>query len=264
MPNPKESDAAASHQSVERAFAVLNLLANGPLRVGEIAEALDLGQSTTSRLLLTLERSGFVTREQKIGGYGLGPSILRLGGAAANQSRIHRVSRVLAQSLAHEHGAIVSVAVRVENQIQYIVSLQGGGQVKPITMLGQFNPLHATALGKSLLLGVDRDTAVELAQPLTRLTVNTITTAEELIEQLDRAADTGYTVEIEELALGRACIAAPIRDADGSIVAAVSVAGSLRFLQPATREREWGDIAIEAADTISSHLGYIADGSMGV
>lgn len=226
------------------------------MRGGELADAVSLGPSTVSRLMLTLERAGFVTREERGGAYSLGPTVLMLGGAAANQSRIHRASRVLVQGLAHEYGAGFNVGIRAGSQMQYIVSLQGGAQVKPITMLGQYSPLHATALGKSLLLGVHADELEELVSPLPTYTVHTLGNIQALAEQLTEARVTGFTTEHEELALGRACVAAPVRDETGEIVAAVSVSGSVRALDLKNRLEEWGGIVIEAADSISINLGF--------
>lgn len=254
--NQPMSEAGGSHQSVERALLALQCLAEGPMRGGELADAVSLGPSTVSRLMLTLERAGFVTREERGGAYSLGPTVLMLGGAAANQSRIHRASRVLVQGLAHEHGVGFNVGIRAETQMQYIVSLQGGAQVKPITMLGQYSPLHATALGKALLLGVPEDDREALVAPLTSYTVHTLVTTQALTDQLETAQREGYTTEHEELALGRACVAAPVRDETGHIVAAVSVSGSVRTLDLQHRLSEWGAIVIEAADSISINLGF--------
>ena len=235
----------------------LDLLAVGPMRVGELAEALGLVQSTTSRLMLTLERAGYVARTARSGAFELGPMVLKLGGSAANQNRVHRASRVLAQHLAHEYGVGVNVASRAGKQLQYLVSLQGGAQVVPVTLLGQFSPLHATALGKSLLLGVPERQREELVTPMTRYTAKTLTTFEALDEELAQAFLDGFTHEIEELALGRACFAAPVRDESGDIVAAVSVSGSVRAMDPTQRRGEWGAIVVEIADAISTNLGFL-------
>ncbi|MFV0406380.1 MAG: IclR family transcriptional regulator [Propioniciclava sp.] len=254
--NQQIPETGGSHQSVERALLALQCLADGPMRGGELADAVSLGPSTVSRLMLTLERAGFVTREERGGAYSLGPTVLLLGGAAANQSRIHRASRVLVQGLAHEYGVGFNVGIRAGTTMQYMVSLQGGAQVKPITMLGQYSPLHATAMGKALLLGVPADERAELVTPLTAYTVNTVQTMAALADQLEEAATTGYTTEREELALGRACVAAPIRDESGHIVAAVSASGSMRALNLSERLAEWSGIVIEAADAISINLGF--------
>jgi DNA-binding IclR family transcriptional regulator len=76
--------------------------------------------------------------------------------------------------------------------------------------------------------------------------------------ELDDARARGYAMEVEELALGRACVAAPIRDREGAVVAAISVSGSLSALDLGNRRDELAQVVIETADTVSTALGYTA------
>jgi DNA-binding IclR family transcriptional regulator len=122
-------------------------------------------------------------------------------------------------------------------------------------LLGQTNPLHATGLGKCLLLGCDPR---EVLGDLVAFTARTVTSLSALEAELDEARARGYAMEVEELALGRACVAAPIRDRDGAVVAAISVSGSLSALDLGNRRDELAQVVIEAADTVSTALGYTA------
>ncbi|GAB3451769.1 IclR family transcriptional regulator [Actinophytocola sediminis] len=254
---------SGNNQSVERAAQLLRALADAGhtrVRASDLATAAGLGLSTATRLLATLEALDFVERDPSTALYRLGPLALRVGGAAANQSPVHREARQVAQDLAARLGLGVNVARRHDDQLVYLINAEGRLAPRSFTLLGQSNPLHATGLGKCLLLGLSAEQRRALLGDgeLTAFTARTVTSSRALDAELAQALARGYATEIEELALGRACIAAPIRDREGAVVAAVSVSGSLSALDLGTRRDELAQIVIETADTISTALGYTA------
>ncbi len=253
---------AGNNQSVEKATAVLSAFAAGaPMRVADVARAAGLGQSTASRLLATLESRGFVERDE-IGLYHLGPVLITLAGAAVNSHPVHRVSRQPAQHLAASLGLGANVAVRRDDELFYLCNFEGSLAPKSFTLMGQRNPLHATGLGKALLSGLPPAQRRQLLPELHRFTERTITDHEALDGSIDQIKTSGYVTEVEELALGRACVAAPILDRDGNVVAALSVSGPLSALALPVRERSIADTMIETADSISSGLGYLGPSSV--
>lgn len=252
---------SGNNQSVERAAQLLRALADAGhtrVRASDLASAAGLGLSTASRLLATLESLGFVERDPVTSLYRLGPLALRVGGAAANQQPVHREARQVAQSLAARLGLGVNVARRHGDRLVYLINAEGELAPRSFTLLGQTNPLHATGLGKCLLLGCPAGERDELLGELTAFTARTITDRGALEAELDEVRARGYAMEVEELALGRACVAAPIRDREGAVVAAISVSGALSALDLANRRDELAQIVIETADTVSTALGYTA------
>lgn len=252
---------SGNNQSVERAARLLDVLADaghGRMRASDLAEAAGLGISTTSRLLGTLESLGLVERDQVSSLYRLGTLALRIGGAAANQQPVHREARQVVQNLAARLGLGVNVARRDGNRLVYLLNAEGELAPRSFTLLGQGNPLHATGLGKCLLLGCTADQRRDLLGELTAFTARTVTSVRAIEAELDEVRARGYATEVEELALGRACVAAPIRDRAGAVVAAVSVSGSLSALDLGNRRDELAQIVIETADTVSTALGYTA------
>jgi len=246
----------STNQSVEKAALVLAAFSSGtPLRVADVARAVDLGQSTTSRMLATLETTGFVERDE-LGLYHLGPTLITLAGAAVNAHPVHRVSRQPAQQLAASLGLGANVAVRRGDVLFYLCNFEGRRAPRAFTLMGQTNPLHATGLGKALLSGLSAVRRRELLPELQRFTERTITDHEALDEAIVQIAVQGVTGEVEELALGRGCLAAPILDRHGTVAAAISVSGPLSALDLAHRQKELSDALIETADAISSALGY--------
>jgi DNA-binding IclR family transcriptional regulator len=249
------------NQSVERAAAVLRVFTTGrpELRASDVARMTGLGTSTASRLLTTLEALDYVERDPFSGLYRLGAGVLALAGAAVNEHPVHRAGRQVAQLLAHESGLGANLAVRRGATVFYLCNFEGAQAPKSYTMLGQTNPLHATGLGKCLLTGLDADARRSLLpDPLPAYTDHTITAADALDAELDLVVRRGYGTEVEELALGRACVAAPVRGAAGEVVGALSVSGPLSAIDVEHRTAELGRMVIEAADQISVALGYLS------
>lgn len=247
-----------NNQSVERAAVILSAFLDGrDLRVSDVARHAGLGQSTASRLLATLESIEFVERDPISGLYRLGPALVTLAGVAINSHPVHREARQRAQDLAAALGLGANVAVRRHDALFYLCNFEGKIAPRSYVLIGQRNPLHATGLGKCLLLGLSPDERRELLPDLARYTPSTITDHATLDTELDAVRQRGYATEVEELALKRACIAAPILDHSGTVAAALSISGPLSALDLSGRERDLATIVIEAADAISTGLGYL-------
>lgn len=245
---------AGTNQSVERAAAVLRAFTGpGALRVTEVAKLAGLRQSTASRLLSTLEQAGFVERDAD-GQYRLGADLITLAGVALNGHPVHHAARQRAQSLAATTGLGANVAVRRGDHAFYLCNFEGHLAPRSFALTGRRNPLHATALGKSLLLGVEgrRD----LLGDLERYTPRTITDHDVLTAAIEQVAWQGYSTETEELSLGRSCLAAPLRDRTGRVVAALSLSGPSSVVDLPGREHELSRLVVETADAINSQLGH--------
>jgi DNA-binding IclR family transcriptional regulator len=251
---------AGNTQSVERAFTVLRAFSSGrpELRMSDVAKATGLGVSTASRLLATLEAAGFVDRDPVSGLYRLGLDTVTLGGAVLNAHPVHREARQTAQNLAADYGLGANVAVRRDDRLFYLLNFEGKLAPRSYVLVGQRKPLHATGLGKSLLTGLTAADRRELLpeSSLVSFTPSTLVSHDALDVAIDEVIARGYATEIEELAFSRACVAAPIRDMTGEVVAALSVSGPLSAIDLPRREVELSRIVIEAADSISTGLGY--------
>jgi DNA-binding IclR family transcriptional regulator len=255
------ADAGSNNQSVERALSVLRVFTGGraELRLSDVAKAAGLGLSTASRQLATLEAAGFVDRDPVSGLYRLGLDVVSLGGAVLNAHPVHREARQITQNLAAELGLGANVAVLREDRLFYLLNFEGRQSPRSFVLAGQRNPLHATGLGKSLLTGLTAAQRRDLLPPaaLTGYTHRTITDHDRLDGELATVAERGYATEVEELALGRACVAVPIRGGSGAVVAALSVSGPLSVIDLPVRETTLASAVIEAADSISVGLGYV-------
>lgn len=248
-------------QSVERALSLLSAFTeeHPERRVSELVALTGLGQSTVSRLLGALEALGFLSNDDRSGLYRLGPRVVSLASVALNQSPVHRQSRQIAQNLAAELGLGANVAERHGAKVFYLCHFEGMLAPRAFTLIGHAGPLHATALGKALLCEMTvEDVEALLGATYPAYTPHTISDLDSLVAALQEIRTTGYATEVEELAFGRACVAAPIRDRSGRVVAALSASGPLSAMDLPNRQNELTMKVIEYADQISSGLGYHA------
>lgn len=246
-------------QSIERALSLLDAFSeeHPERRVSELVAMTGLGQSTVSRLVGALEALGFLAHDQRSGLYRIGSRVISLSSLALNHSPVFRQSRQVAQNLAADLGLGANVAERDGLRLFYLCHFEGKLAPRTFTMVGQGGPLHATGLGKAILSGLpDAEVAELLGKELPTYTPKTIGKISALQANLAEARSQGYATEIEELAFGRACVAAPIRDRTGQVVAALSVSGPLSAIALAHRQAELATQVIENADQISTALGY--------
>ncbi|MFF0223331.1 IclR family transcriptional regulator [Streptomyces sp. NPDC004629] len=249
-------------QAVERALSLLTCFSaeESELRSSELSLMTGLGQSTVSRMVSTLERLGFVVQDDRTGLYRLGPTAVTLGSVALNSSAVFRAGRQTLQNLAQATALGANLAELNGSTLFYLCNFEGSTAPKSFTMAGRSAPLHATGLGKVILSGQSEEFVHEYFKRglAHSYTPRTITRLDEMIAALDEVRNRGYATEVEELAFGRACLAAPIRGHAGDVVAALSVSGPLSAIDLRQRQQELGLRAIEAADEISVALGYTA------
>jgi DNA-binding IclR family transcriptional regulator len=248
-------------QTVERALSILTCFTDAQprLRVADLARQLELSQSTVSRLLATLESLGFVERDPQTGLYSLGLELVTLAGIALNQSEVRRQAMAELSAVAAELGLAANLAILRGDEIFYLATVEGPKAPKYYTMIGKRNQVHCTGMGKALLAHLpeaERE-AILGRLPYPVFTPYTAASAEALQPMLQRVIARGYAIEREELAFGRACVAAAIRDASGAVVAATSISGPLSALDLEHREEQLAARVIEMADHISHSLGYI-------
>lgn len=254
-------ESAGGTQSVERALSLLSAFTeeHPERRISELVAATGLGQSTVSRLVGALVSLGYLAHHERSGLYSVGPQVVTLAGIGLNRSPVHQQSRQLAQTLAASLGLGANVAERHGASLFYLCHFEGPAAPRSTTLVGRGGPLHATAMGKALISELSpAEVSDLLGAVFPRYTPHTLTSLDDLTTALDEVRQRGYATELEELAFGRACLAAPVRDRSGRIVAALSVSGPLSAMKLTQRQDELAMTVIEYADQISSGLGYHA------
>ncbi len=246
----------AAVQSVDRALAILEVLARtGESGVTEIAVELGVHKSTASRLVATLEAHRLVEQTGDRGRYRLGMGILRLAGATTARLDLVQEARPIARQLAADTGETVNIAVLSESSALYLDQIAGSSALQPHNWVGQHIPLHATSNGKVLLSGLDEAGLDAALGKLATYTPRTITSRTLFREELARVREQGYAVAVDELEVGLAAVAAPIRNAHGDVIASMSVSGP-SFRLPEERVTQVVRLVTEAAGEVSRRLGW--------
>ncbi|MFJ3201394.1 IclR family transcriptional regulator [Streptomyces sp. NPDC086989] len=250
---------AGGVQSVDRAVSVLEILAQrGEAGVSEVAAEIDVHKSTAFRLLGALEARGLVEQATERGKYRLGFGIVRLAGAVTGRIDITQVGRPVCEQLAEELGETVNIAILEEQYAINLCQVRGPGAVTAHNWVGQLTPLHATSSGKVLLAHLPAKRRVQLLAEagLKKYTPNTLTARTKLERNLVEALDRGYAMTLEEYELGLHAMAAPIRDRDGVVIAAISASGpSYRLTEE--RMHELAPLLVRGAQEISHRMGHL-------
>lgn len=214
-------------QAIERAAAVLRLLARGSgrLGVGEIAASLDLAKGTAHGILRTLQGVGFVEQDAPTGKYQLGAALLHLGTSYLDVNELRSRAINWADALAARSGEAVRIGTSLEGNVMVVHHVFRPDDTLQTLDVGTLLPLHATALGK-VLLAYDADLAAETQRSeLPSLTRRTVVNSAALTRALAQVREQGWAGEAEEFMPGEAGIAAPIRSYGGLVVGAIGITG---------------------------------------
>jgi DNA-binding IclR family transcriptional regulator len=252
-----ERNSVAAVQSVDRALSVLEILAaHGEAGVTEVAAELGVHKSTAFRLVAVLESRGFVEQLADRGKYRLGFGVVRLAGAAAAQLDIAREGRRVCETLAADLEETVNIAILDTDRAVNVSQARGPAALSTHNWVGQATPLHATSSGKVLLAHApDAVRKGVLSRELPRYTSATITDPEVLRQHLDLIVEQGWGATAEEYEVGLNAVAAPVRGADGDVVAALSVSGP-SFRMGAEDFPRLARRVVAGADEMGRRLGF--------
>lgn len=248
-------------QSLDRALQLLELLgaAREPMGLADLAELVQVDRSTAHRLLGTLGQRGYVNQDARTRRYSLGLKIVELGRHALEGLSLRAVARNYLRELARESGESANLIVRAGRQA-VCVELEPSPSILSVTNeIGAVFAPHATAAGKVLLAHVGEADRLAWLGAAVRpaFTPRTLTDLAALTSHLQQVTRQGFAVDDEESHLGVRCVAAPIYDHRGAVVAALSLSGPAMRV---TLERlpALTALVVKAARTISAALGYQA------
>jgi len=249
--------APGSIQVIERMMSLLDALAASPdpASLKQLAGTTELHPSTAHRILAAMTQARFVER-QDAGTYRLGIRLLELGNIVKSRINLREVALPYMQELHERIGEAINLGIRHDDEIVYLERTSSGRSlVRVVYLVGGRAPLHLTSLGKLFLAAEPaayvRDYAKRTGLP--GKTPHSLTTLLALEKELDKVRRHGIAYDDEEAELGLKCVAAPIHDDEGTIIAALSVSA------PADRhDPEWARQVRETADAVSQALGYAA------
>lgn len=242
-------------QVIDRAAKLLDLVAASeksvPLKV--LAIDANLHPSSAFRILASLSAHGYIERDEA-GRYQLGRKLLQLGGRVQTHVSLKEDARPIMEALRDALQETINLTVRDGNEVVYIErAISNKRMMRVEQVIGSRAPLHVTAVGK-LFLGEESDqnfASYAKTTGLKAFTPHTITRAETLRTECIQSLASQYAVDSEEAEPGVSCVAVPVRDHSGHIVAAISVSA------PTNRHEDgWVPQLKQAGLELSGRLGF--------
>jgi IclR family pca regulon transcriptional regulator len=212
-------------QSLARGLSVIRAFDadHTTLTLSQVARRTNLTRATSRRLLLTLEELGYVRSDGKE--FQLTPLVLQLGYAYLSGLSLAEHALPHMQALSARLSESTSAAVLDHDDIVYVARVATRRIMRVAIAVGTRFPAYATSMGRVLLAGLDEEklSAVLDSVPLVPLTPRTVSSRERLLDELSKVRAQGWAMVDQELELGLISMAAPIRDGDGQVIAAVNV-----------------------------------------
>lgn len=249
---------APGTQSIDRAAELLVLVLEGESgrSVGELADRAQLPKSTASRLLAALERHGLVEQDGRRGRFRVGPVLLRFAHRGLVDRNLVELSQQPMHALAEATGETVNIGVAGPVGVEHLGQVESRHFLGTGQWIGRRVGFHCSANGKVLLAFG----AGEMPDgPLEALTSRTVVDRALLDAELDRVRRDRFATAVDELETGLTAMAAPVFDASGTVIAALSVCGPTLRLSP-KRVAELRPIVIKQARALSERLGHRHEG----
>ncbi len=249
----------AGTQTLLRGLAILEAAANGARDLRAFGAALGTTRSTTHRLVSSLVQARYLRQVQ--GGYLLGPKLIELGTIALEQMPLTAVARPHLEALAEHTHDTIHLGVRDGDDVLYIDKIPGTRGLEMRSRVGHRMPLASTGIGKAMMLDLPHDTWSKLLESSHRALAGVSfkpdhrPDVDTFLQRMTRYAQGGFTFDLEENEASIRCVAAPVRDASGAIVAALSVASTIPYM-PHERMEELIPVVQREARAISEELGW--------
>ena len=251
---------AKLNQSVEKVLQIIETMAQSrePLRLQDISMKVKMPSSTTLRLINTLMNCGYANQDPNTLRYTLSLKFMEIGSLVSSQLSIRDIAHPYLVELSKKCKESVCLAIEQNMEVVYIDVIDGpDGMLKITQRIGKIAPIHSTGVGKLMLLNYYSSQIEHMIKTkgMAALTPNTITTKQELLNELKKIKNQGYALDNEECELGARCLSVGIKDYTGKIVAGISVSGPVTRMSMNYIE-EIKDIVMDTSGKVSELLAY--------
>jgi len=247
-----------TNQSLSRGLHILDVVSNNGPEIGvrELSRLMDLDKSIVSRLINTLAEQGFLEQNPVTRRYRVGARAFQVGQRYTQSNPLYSVASDELHRLAEEEHLNVYLGVRSDTALLYLCSIQGSQPSVFRINTGATGHLHTTSAGKVLLAALQDEVLEKVMQKmvLARLTPYSITEPAKLLADIKKIRERGYAISDEENLVGILAVGAPIRNAPGEVIAAISAAvgkGKAR----ADSHKRLAELVERTAALISTKLG---------
>ena len=249
-----------SKNTVERTLSILETIAHstGGMTNSDISRRLKLPKSSASYILRILENRGYLTRESNSGKYRLGLKLMGLTRESATHTDIREVAKPIMESFVKRNNLSTHLAVLDNGRAVYVEKVENANSfIKMDIWVGHRLPVHSTAIGKVLLSEMSEKEVLAILElrGMEKKAPKTITNPKRFLKELEKVRTYGFALDNEENSDGVRCIASPIFDAQGKIVAAIGTSDTINRLDEAHLPKTVEMIKKSAAQ-ISSLLGF--------
>jgi IclR family KDG regulon transcriptional repressor len=259
--NPQSSrtpKAAGRLSSVATAMLLLKAFSEREVEIGisDLAKRLRVAKSTVHRLAVTLVSEGMLEQNPESGKYRLGIALFRLGALVRHRMDVSIEARHLLRELREKANETVHLAVLDDAEIMYVFNLESTQAIRMRSDIGVRKPVYCTAEGLAMLAFQPAEEIEHVIRAgLPPRTPQTITDPAALKKALEIVRQRGCAIEDEESEIGMRCIAAPVRDDSGNVIAAIGLAGPVSRLSKKALTAFIPHV-IETAAAISARLGF--------
>ncbi|MCC6780450.1 MAG: IclR family transcriptional regulator [Hyphomicrobiales bacterium] len=244
--------------SVASAIRLLKAFSEDEVELGisALSRRLGLAKSTVHRLAVTLLSEGLLEQDRENGKYQLGLALFRLGALVRRRMNVSHEARPFLFQLREKVNESVHLALLDGAEIMYVYNLESTQAIRMRSDLGVRKPAYCTAEGLAILAFQPPDVIDGIiAAGLAPRTPKTVVRPDEFMKELAVTRQRGCAIEDEASEIGMVCVAAPVRDDSGEVVAAVGIAGPVTRLSRKAISVVMPHV-ITSADQISERLGY--------
>ncbi len=246
-------------KTIQKALDILELFLDRDEEIGlaEIASLTGLNVSTAHRIVATLMKRGYLNQRQKRQKYSLSTKLLQFSNVLSKRMKIRDLAFPILDGLNKMVSESVNIAILDQNEAVYIEHIESNQNLRMFTQVGNRVPLHSTGVGKVFLAHMNGEQLEDFlnGKLLPSYTKNTITDVDKLKHELIIIREEGVGIDDEEKEIGVKCIASPIKNSTGSVVAAISVSGPSARLSN-KRVQEIKPLIKSCALEISRAMGY--------
>lgn len=242
-------------QTITRATELIELIAEHPRTLAELATHYDVHRSTVFRQLQSLEQAGFLVHRSD-GKYYIGHRLIAIGQEALEHIDLRRIAHEELRELQKKVGNTIHLAQLVDNSVVYVDKLEDTAGVRMYSRIGRSVLPHCTGVGKSILslLPTNRRDELLAGTDWTAHTPNTLTSRAALDAEIEQIATLGWGVDDSEFEDFMNCIAAPVSDSTGSIIGAISIS-SIRVVNDLDALKKLVPALLETSRRVSAQLG---------
>jgi len=230
------------------------------LGVTELAQLVGMHKSTVYRFLNSLKKLGYVLQNSSNGKYSLTLKLFELGSLVLGRMELWEQAHPILEQLAEQTRETIHLAILDDGKLVYLGKIESTQalRVSMASRIGQSAPTHCTGVGKLLLAYLPPEKAEQILsqEQMQRFTSHTITDKSQLINELERIRQNGYAIDDEEHEVGVRCVAAPVRNNQGVVVAALSISIPTVRL-PNSEIPCYREYVTNAANEISKRLGAL-------